>query len=163
KAHDYPLFCLLGVRTMTSRSFLHKLFRLRPHRFSGKVRASRLARPRLEELESRCVPAGIALAVGAASGIALVELYSLPGPSHLGTLAPLPAFPGGVSVAFGDVNADGHADIVVGAGAGTPEVKVFDGTGGAPLMDFFAFSPSFLGGVSVAAGDINGDGHADIV
>src|SRR5262249_12569151 len=131
KAHDYPLFCLLGVRTMTSRSCLHKLFRLRPHLFSGKVRASRLARPRLEELESGCVPAGFSLAVGAASGFALVELYSLPGPSPLGTLAPFPASAGGVSVALGDVNADGHADIVIGAGASAPpEVKVFDGPSG---------------------------------
>jgi autotransporter-associated beta strand protein len=87
-----------------------------------------------------------------------------------------PSFTGGVSVAVGDVNGDGRADIIVGAGAGGgPEVKVLDGTKlnqilangeiaqSAVLADFFAFAPSFTGGVNVAAGDVNGDGRADVI
>jgi subtilisin-like proprotein convertase family protein len=75
-----------------------------------------------------------------------------------------PAFTGGVFVAAADVNGDGFADIVTGAGAGGgPEVKVFSGKDLSVLMDFMAYSPFFNGGVSVAAGDINGDGFADIV
>ncbi|HEY1377553.1 MAG TPA: FG-GAP-like repeat-containing protein [Gemmataceae bacterium] len=75
-----------------------------------------------------------------------------------------PRFSGGVSVAAADVNGDGKADIVVGAGpGGGPNVRVLSGATGAVLRNFFAYAPSFRGGVSVAAGDVNGDGKADII
>ncbi len=71
----------------------------------------------------------------------------------------------GLSVATGDVNGDGVEDVVVGATASRlgPVVKVFDGTTGTLLNTFFAFDPTFRGGINVAAGDVNGDGSADIV
>ena len=73
-------------------------------------------------------------------------------------------FTGGVRVAAGDVNGDGVTDLVTGAGpGGASHIKVFDGATGTVLFSFFAFDPSFSGGVFVAAGDINGDGKADIV
>jgi hypothetical protein len=73
-------------------------------------------------------------------------------------------FTGGVYVAAGDVDGDGLDDVIVGAGpGGGPHVKVFAGATQLPLADFFAFSPSFTGGVRVAAGDVNGDGRADLV
>jgi len=65
------------------------------------------------------------------------------------------AFCGGVSVAAADLNGDGVAEIVVGAGAGGgPHVKVFDvSTGQLRLAkSFYAFSPEFRGGVNVGAG-----------
>ena len=75
-----------------------------------------------------------------------------------------PTFTGGVSVAAGDVNGDGKADIITGAGpGGGPHVKVFSGADLSVLDSFFAFDGSFHGGVTVAAGDVNGDGKADIV
>ncbi|MDX2179146.1 MAG: FG-GAP-like repeat-containing protein [Bryobacteraceae bacterium] len=75
-----------------------------------------------------------------------------------------PTFTGGVNVASGDLNGDGFAEIVVGAGAGGgPQVRVFSGQTGAELASFFAYNTSFAGGVRVAAGDITGDGVADIV
>ena len=60
--------------------------------------------------------------------------------------------------------ATASADIITGAGAGGgPHVKVFDGRTGARLQSFFAYDPAFTGGVHVAAGDVNGDGKADII
>jgi hypothetical protein len=74
------------------------------------------------------------------------------------------SFRGGVFTATADVNGDGFADIVTGAGAGGgPHVRVFSGKDGSVLADFFAYDPSFRGGVSVAAGDVTGDGTPDIV
>jgi len=74
------------------------------------------------------------------------------------------SFTGGVRVAVGDVNGDGVPDIITGAGkGGSPHVKAFDGVTGNLLQSFFAYNPSFQGGVFVAAGDVNGDGVADII
>ncbi|MBI4353080.1 MAG: VCBS repeat-containing protein, partial [Candidatus Omnitrophica bacterium] len=74
------------------------------------------------------------------------------------------AFTGGVRVAGGDVTGDGRADIITGAGStGGPHVKVFNGTNASEVYSFFAYDPAFTGGVFVGAGDINGDGRADIL
>lgn len=74
------------------------------------------------------------------------------------------AFSGQVNVAAGDVNGDGHPDLFVGAGPGSgPHVRVLDGVTGAQLKAFFAYDPTFRGGVNVAAGDVNGDGYDDVI
>src|SRR5438067_1224739 len=65
-------------------------------------------------------------------------------------------FGGGVYVAGGDVNGDGRADLIVGAGeGGGPHVKVFNGNDGSLLFSDFVYDAGFGGGVRVAAGDIN--------
>jgi hypothetical protein len=67
-------------------------------------------------------------------------------------------------VAVGDVNNDNFADIITGAGAGGgPHVKVFSGADCSELMSFFAYDAGFGGGVFVAAGDVDGDNHADVI
>jgi autotransporter-associated beta strand protein len=82
------------------------------------------------------------------------------GPSNIAALG----FTGGVFVAVGDVNGDGFGDIIVGADrGGGPQVQVFDGRTFALIANFYAFPAAFRGGVRVAAGDVNGDGRADII
>lgn len=79
-------------------------------------------------------------------------------------LAYAPAFGGGVRVAGGDINADGYADIITGAGpGGGPHVQAFSGYDGSLLTEFFAYDPTFAGGVYVAAGDVDEDGFSDVV
>ncbi|MFL5328257.1 MAG: FG-GAP-like repeat-containing protein [Gemmataceae bacterium] len=74
------------------------------------------------------------------------------------------SFKGGVNVATADFNGDGRADIVVGAGAsGGPHVRIFDGATNKIIGEFFAYAADFHGGVDVAAGDLDGDGKAEII
>lgn len=73
-------------------------------------------------------------------------------------------FRGGVSVAVADVNGDGYADIITGAGpGGGPRVTVVSGKDQSILANYFAYDTSMRSGIMVAAGDINGNGRAEIV
>jgi fibronectin-binding autotransporter adhesin len=94
-----------------------------------------------------------------------VKVFSGATGAEIRSFLAFPGFVGGVSVAAGDVNGDTYADLIVGAGPGAPggHVKVFDGQTGQELLSFFAFEPNFLGGVRVAAGDVDDDKIADIV
>jgi hypothetical protein len=77
-----------------------------------------------------------------------------------------PAFAGGVRVAAGNVDGTDRAALILAPGpGGGPHVRVLKWTGSAltDLANFFAYSPAFAGGVFVAAGDLTGDGRAEIV
>ncbi|MEY2473098.1 MAG: large repetitive protein [Actinomycetota bacterium] len=76
-------------------------------------------------------------------------------------------FYGGVFVAAGDVDGDGKAEVITGAGpGGGPHVIVWKLAGNQlnPVDGgFFAYGSNFAGGVTVTTGDVNGDGKADII
>lgn len=72
-------------------------------------------------------------------------------------------FTGGVFVGAEDFTGDGVPEIVTGAGAGTPAVRLFDGVTSAQLAAFMACEPAFSGGVRVATGDVNADGIPEII
>ncbi|HET6574009.1 MAG TPA: choice-of-anchor Q domain-containing protein [Fimbriiglobus sp.] len=79
-----------------------------------------------------------------------------------------PGFRGGARPALGDVTGDGKADLIVSAGfLGGPRITIWDGASvlaGTPAqrLNFFAFENTLRNGAFVAAGDVTGDGVADV-
>ncbi|NQV13181.1 MAG: VCBS repeat-containing protein [Parcubacteria group bacterium] len=69
----------------------------------------------------------------------------------------------GASVAMGDIDYDGKAEVIVGAGpGGGPHIRVYEANGTRKAIQFFAFHPDYRGGIDVATGDIDNDGKDDI-
>ncbi len=122
---------------------------------------------------------GVRLAVGDVDGDGRAEIVTAPGTGggphirvfdgagrNLGRdyMAYDSAFRGGASVAVGDTDGDGVDDIITGAGTGGgPHVVVVSGRTGITAESYFAYSPGFQGGVWVAAGDVDGNGLADVI
>ncbi len=115
---------------------------------------------------------GVQLASCDVNGDGVAELITAPGPGRAPTIRVLSlvggvvteliafdafetGFLGGASVACADLDADGKAEVVVGAGPGrAPEVQVYNVglSSVTPRASFLAYEAGFLGGVRVAAG-----------
>ncbi len=68
-----------------------------------------------------------------------------------------------INIASGDLNGNGEEEIVLAASFGDkPEIRIFNQAGNI-LGRFFAYHPDFLGGISLAVYDLNGDGLAEII
>ncbi len=69
----------------------------------------------------------------------------------------------GVRVARGDLDGDGHDEVIASSGPGGPSlVRVFSSDGSALVAEIDAY-PGFRGGVAVAAADVDGDGKDEII
>ncbi len=108
---------------------------------------------------------------GAAGKSTEVRIHDGNGDRLLATVVPFPGFEGSVSVAMGDVDADGVFDVIVGSGPDrAPEVVVYSGKAGkgkavfaTELSRFQPFDAGARGGISVAATQIDGSSADNIV
>jgi hypothetical protein len=138
----------------------------------------------LERLEDRTQPSAVAglIATGTDGAAPHVKVFNPDGSPRFSFFAYPVTFNGGVHVAAGDVTGDGVADVITAPAFATyttdprvppgpggfrgvmgPLVKVFDGRTGAEVASFLAYDVSYLGGVNVAAADLNNDGRAEII
>jgi len=123
---------------------------------------------------------GASLAVGDVDGDGKVEIVTAPGAGlapqvkifsaagklKLQFLAYDKNFHNGVNITVADISGGAAAhqeEIVTAPGkGGGPQIKIFDSAGKLQYQ-FFAYDQSFHGGVNLAAGDVNGDGLAEII
>jgi hypothetical protein len=105
------------------------------------------------------------IVVGRGSGIGQIRVFSGRTGEVIRDILPIvPTLPDGVRVAVADINGDGFADIIAGAGPGAPpNVQVFNGATSLMLATFDAYAGWIGDGVYVAGGDVNGDGFGDII
>lgn len=92
-----------------------------------------------------------------------VRILSATGVPRASFMAYPEAFRGGVRVTAADIDNDGKAEIITGAGpGGGPHVRVFKADGRA-FSGFLAYDPGFRGGVDVAVKPATINGPARIV
>lgn len=125
---------------------------------------------RIEALEARIAPAAGIIAAAGGGLIAtftdtdIDDTYE----TLADTIQPFANYKGAISVAMGDFNGDGNDELVAAkATLKDAEVRIYSVTGGGKigaLLDAFVpFAGTKHRGVSVATGDINGDGRDDLI
>ena len=102
--------------------------------------------------------------ISASSNGPVVKIVDVRSGATLQSLYPFSPDFSSPDVAVADVDGDGHNDLVVMAHSpsGT-QVKSIDGADGSQLASFFVLDPSLVETPTVAAGDLDGDGKAEIV
>ncbi|MBP3960474.1 FG-GAP repeat protein [Gemmata sp. G18] len=107
---------------------------------------------------------GLPYAVGTDAGpVATVTLFNPDGSVRFRVRPFGDNYTGGASVATGDVTGDGVADVVVGSNGGMySQAVIVDGATGKVRPEKFLGANYTYGRVSVAVGDVTGDGIADI-
>ncbi len=92
-----------------------------------------------------------------------VRIFNARGEIEFQFMAFPESFRGGLSVAVADFTGDGKDDIAVGIGRGGGSiVRIFDQSG-TQWYQVVAYDERYTGGVNVAAGDLDGDGVAELI
>ena len=74
------------------------------------------------------------------------------------------AYRGSGFLASGDLDNDGHDDLVIGTDiGGGPHVKVINGSDFSEDFSYFAYNPTFRGGVRVSVGQVDADPALEII
>lgn len=126
---------------------------------------SNKARPTLVALERRDVPAGFVLSAPLEGGASVVRVLDGTTGAPKAQFDAYPGFTGGLNVAGSDDrNGDGRPDrIAIGTKTGLGIAAVYDGATFQLLQVHVPFTAGFVGPVSVAFADVNGNGTPDLV
>jgi len=79
------------------------------------------------------------------------------------TFQPYVNYIGGVVTTLGDITGDTSPDLVTAPASGGSHITVWDVSSGSLVTSLYAFAPQYRGQIVLAAGDVDGDGMADVV
>ena len=98
--------------------------------------------------------------VGSGTGI---QVFG-PDGKKLANLNPYPGYHGSILTTTADLDGDGVMDIITAPGVGMAStIKAYSGRTLGQLANFTAYAKGFIGGVSLSAADLDGDGIAEIL